>query len=166
MAIEPIWTVFTGLHFAILGGIYGLFIAVFWSPFLLAKRFRMLFESLPPTDWRVSYFLWMVLPGMVWAFFFGSVLTLSRDVRPPTPASGLYVSGIDGLVVATVISLLLWPALLLYVLPGRGLQWFSRKDLKTVALAVGGTVWYLVWLVVPMYAFVLFAGLGEVMGGP
>ena len=166
MNTDLLHVLFTGLHFSILGGIYGLFIAIFWSPFLVAGRFRVLFDSLVPTDWRVSYVLWMALPGMVWAFFFGSVLTLSRDIRPPTQASELYVAGVDGIVVATVVSLLLWPILLLYVLPDRGFDWYSENSTPTtVTLVVGGTVWYLLWLVVPMYVFVFFAGFGEVISG-
>lgn len=103
---------------------------------------------------------------MVWAFFFGSVLSLSRDVLPPTQASELYVSGVDGIVVATAVSILLWPILLLYVLPARGFDWHSENSTPTtVALVVGGTVWYLLWLVGPMYLFVFFAGFGEVMSG-
>lgn len=166
MEIDPIWILFTGLHSSIPGGIYGWFIAIVWLPFLLARRFRVLFDSLPPSDWRVSYVLWMVLPAMVWAFFFGSVLSLSRDVRPPTRASELYVSGMDGIIVATVVSIFLWPTLLLYVLPARGFDWYSEKNTSTtVALVVGATVWYLLWIVVPMYVFVFFAGFGDAMTG-
>lgn len=164
MGIDLIYVLFTGLHFAVLGGLYGLLIALLWSPFLIAGRLRRLFDSLPPTDWRVSYALWMPLPAMVWGFFLGSVLPMSRTVRPPTEASILYVAALDGMMVATAISILLWPILLLYVLPVRGFDWYSEEHTPTtVALVVGGTVWYLLFLVVPMYIFALFAGFGDVM---
>lgn len=164
MGIDLIYVLFTGLHFAVLGGLYGLLIALLWSPFLIAGRLRRLFDSLPPTDWRVSYALWMPLPAMVWGFFLGSVLPMSRTVRPPTEASILYVAALDGMMVATAISILLWPILLLYVLPVRGFDWYPEEHTPTtVALVVGGTVWYLLFLVVPMYIFALFAGFGDVM---
>jgi hypothetical protein len=108
----------------------------------------------------------MPLPAMVWAFFLGIILPVSRVARPPTEASILYVAGLDGILVATAISVLLWPILLLYVLPVRGFDWAPEEYTPTtVTLVVGGTVWYLLMLVVPMYVFVLFAGFGDVMSG-
>lgn len=87
---------------------------------------------------------------MVWAFCLRSALPVSRVVRPPTQASILYVAALDGIVVATAVSFVLWPILLLYVLPVRGFDWYSEEHTPTtVALVVGGTVWYLLWLVVP-----------------
>jgi hypothetical protein len=166
MDIDALYVLSTALHFAVLGGLYGLLIALLWSPFLLSGRLRRLFESLPPGDWRMSYVLWMPLPAMVWAFFLGIVLPVSRVARPPTEASILYVAGLDGILVATAISVLLWPILLLYVLPVRGFDWAPEEYTPTtVTLVVGGTVWYLLMLVIPMYVFVLFAGFGDVMSG-
>jgi hypothetical protein len=88
-------------------------------------------------------------------------------VRPPTQASEIYVAGIDGIVVATLLSLLLWPFLLLYVLPGSGLDWDRNEYApKTIMLVVGSLVWYLMFLVGPAYILALFAGFGDVMAGP
>lgn len=158
---------FTAVHFALLTGLYGLLIGVFWSPFLAAERLRDLFASLPPSEWRVNYILWIPLPALVWGFLFGGVLSVSLDVRPPTQASKIYVAGIDGIVVATLISLLVWPILLLYVLPGGGVDWDPNEYAsKTITLVVGSLVWYLVFLVGPVYTLSLFAGFGDVMAGP
>jgi hypothetical protein len=158
---------FTGVHFALLIGLYGLLIGVFWSPFLAAGRFRDLFASLPPSEWRVNYALWIPLPALVWGFLFGGVLSVSLDVRPPTQASEIYVAGIDGIVVATLISLLLWPILLLYVLPASGFDWDCNEYApRTVVLVVGSLLWYLVFLVGPAYVLSIFAGFGDAMAGP
>jgi hypothetical protein len=158
---------FTSVHFSLLIGLYGLLIGVFWSPFLAAERLRNLFASLPPSEWRVNYVLWIPLPALVWGFLFGGTLSVSLDVRPPTQASEIYVAGIDGIVVATLISLLLWPILVLYVLPGSGLDWDRNEYApKTVILVVGSFVWYLVFLVGPAYILSLFAGFGDAMAGP
>jgi len=157
----------TAVHFALLIGIYGLFIGVFWSPFLTAGRLRDLFAMLPPSGWRVNYVLWIPLPALVWGFFFGGTLSVSLDVRPPTQASEIYVAGIDGIVVATLSSLLLWTFLLLYVLPWRELDWDPNEYApKTIVLVVGSLVWYLAFLVGPAYILALFAGFGDVMTGP
>lgn len=167
MSIEPIAILHMGVFLAIVGGLYGLLVALFWSPFLLSERYRRLFGLLPPFEWRVNYVLWIPLPAACWGFLCGSIVSLSLDIRPPTEASPLYISGLDGIIVATVLSLLLWPILLLYVLPAQGFDWYSNEDLSTtVALAIGGIVWYLPWLVVPTYVLVLFAGFGDVMAGP
>jgi hypothetical protein len=92
---------------------------------------------------------------------------MSLDMRPPTQASEIYVAGIDGIVVATLISLLLWPILLLYVLPGSGLDWDRNKYApKTIILVVGSLLWYLVFLTGPAYILSLVAGFGDVMAGP
>ena len=158
---------FTAVHFALLIGVYGLLIGVFWSPFLAAERLRELFAVLPPSEWRVNYALWIPLPALVWGFLFGGVLSVSLDVRPPTQASEIYVAGIDGIVVATLVSLLLWPILLLYVLPGSGLDWDRNKYApKTIILVVGSLLWYLVFLTGPAYILSLVAGFGDVMAGP
>jgi hypothetical protein len=109
----------------------------------------------------------MPLPAACWGFLCGSIVSLSLDIRPPTGASPLYVSGVDGIVVATAVSLLLWPVLLLYVLSTRGINWYANDDrLSTVALVIGGIIWYLPWLVIPTYYIVLVAGFGDVLTGP
>lgn len=167
MSIEPIAILHMGVFLAIVSGLYGLLIALFWSPFLLTEHFRQLFGSLSSFDWHINYVLWIPLPAVCWGFLCGSVVSLSLDVRPPTDASPLYVSGLDGIIVATAVSLLLWPALLLYVLPARGFDWYSNRDTSTtVTLVIGGTVWYLPWLIIPTYLIVLFAGFGDVLTGP
>lgn len=164
---NPVSVLFTAVHFALLIGIYGLLVGVFWSPFLAAGRLRDLFAVLPPSEWRVNYALWIPLPALVWGFLFGGTLSVSLDVRPPTQASEIYVAGIDGIIVATLISLLLWPILLLYVLPGSGLDW-NQNDYtpKTTILVVGSLIWYLVLLAGPAYILSLVAGFGDVMAGP
>jgi len=158
---------FTSVHFALLIGLYGLLIGVFWSPFLAAERLRDFFGSLPPSEWRVNYALWIPLPALVWGFLFGGTLSVSLDVRPPTQASEIYVAGIDGIVVATLISLLLWPFIILYVLPSSGLDWDRNEYApKTIILGVGSFVWYLVLLVGPAYILSLLAGFGDAVAGP
>lgn len=149
---------------AVLGGLFGWLIAIVWAPFLFAERFRELFDSLPPGDWWVSYVLWIPLPAALWGFLFGGVVSLSGDLRPPTEASRLYVAGIDGIVVATLLSILLWPALLLYVLPTWVIDWDPNEyELETVGLVVGCTVWYLVFLVGPAYVLSVIAGFATVV---
>ena len=167
MSVDPLAILYMGVFLAIVSGLYGLLIALFWSPFLLSKHFRQLFGSLSTFDWRINYILSIPLPAVCWGFLCGSAVSLSLDIRPPTDASPLYVSGLDGIIVATAVSLLLWPALLLYVLPARGFDWYSSKDTSTmVTLVIGGTLWYLPWLIIPTYLIVLFAGFGDVMTGP
>jgi len=167
MSLEPVAVLHAGVFLGVIGGLYGLLVAVVWSPLLLSGRVRRLFDSLSACDWRLDYALWAPVPAACWGFLCGTVVSVSLDVRPPTDASPLYVSGIDGIVVATAISLLLWPALLLSVLPARGWDWYSPADRSTTApLVVAGTVWYLSWLVVPTYYVVLFAGFGDAMSGP
>lgn len=165
MALDVLEVLYTGVFLAVVGGLYGWFIAVVWSPFLLARRIRELFAALPPADWRVSYVVWMPLPAIVWGFFGGLAFSLSSDVRPPSKASPLYLAGVDGIVVGTLISLPLWPILLLYVLPNRGLDW-DPEDYSptTVVIVLAATVWYLAFLVGPTYVLSILAGLGEVMG--
>ena len=164
MALQPLEIVYTGVVLAVVGGIYGWLVAVLWSPFLLSGRMRSLFETLPPSDWRVNYALWMPLPAAIWAFLFGFGLSLSSDVRPPTKAASLYVAGVDGIALATLVSLPLWPALLLSLLPKRGFDWAPNDyGPKTAALVVTGTIWYLVFLVGPAYALSILAGFGQVM---
>lgn len=117
MALQPLEILYTGVFIAVLSGVYGWLVALIWSPFLVAGRFRGLFRALPPAGWRVNYALWMPLPAAFWGFLFGSVLSLSLDVRPETKASPIYVAGLDGIALATLVSLPLWPILFLHVLP-------------------------------------------------
>jgi hypothetical protein len=157
---------FTIQMFAV-GGVYGLVIGIFWTPFLLSARLRGLFATLPPSDWRVSYALWIPLPAVVWGFLFVNVLSISPDIREPTSASPLYVGGVDGIVVATLVSLVLWPVVLLYVLPTRGYDWDPEEySMTTVVLVVGGLLWYFLFLVGPAYVLSIFAGFGDAMTGP
>lgn len=158
---------FTSLHFALILGLYGLLVGVFWSPFLLAKRMRGVFASLPPSEWWVNYGLWIPLPALVWGLLFGGVLSVSLDIRPPTQASEIYVAGIDGIVVATLVSIILWVALLRYVMPARGFDWDPNEyEPMTVILVIGSVVWYLLFLAGPAYVLSVFAGFGDVMAGP
>lgn len=167
MALQPLEILHTGVFLAIVSGLYGLCIGVLWSPFLLSGRFRHFFESLPPAEWYWNYALWIPLPAAVWGFFFGSGISLSRDVFSPGKASELYAAGVDGIVIATVVSLLLWPVVLLYVLPRKGYDWDPADySPTTILLVVGSLIWYLVFLVGPAYVFTVFAGFGDVMSGP
>lgn len=164
--LDAVGILYTGVFIAILCGLYGLFVGVLWTPFLVARSVRALFDSLGDRDWRVTYVLWIPLPAVLWGFLFGSVLSLSRAVRPPTRASELYVAGMDGLAVATLVSIILWPILLVYVLPGRGCDWDPNGyGPKTIVLVVGGLVWYLSFLIGPAYVLSILAGFGDVMSG-
>jgi hypothetical protein len=167
MALQPLSILHTGVFFAVAAGLYGWFIGILWTPFLFAERFRRLFETLPPSDWLPNYVLWIPLPAVVWGFLFGSGISLSRDIFSPGQASELYAAGIDGIVIATTVSLILWPLLLLYVLPKRGVDWDPHGySPSTVLLVVVSLVWYLALLVGPAYVFTVLAGFGDVMSGP
>lgn len=164
MALQPLEILYTGVFIALISGVYGWLIAVLWSPFLIVGRLRSLFRSLPPSGWRVNYGLWMPLPAVLWGLLFGIGLSLSLDVRPETKASPIYVAGLDGIALATIVSLPLWPILLLYVLPIRGFDWDSNDyDAKTILLVVTGTIWYLIFLVGAAYALSILAGFGDAM---
>jgi hypothetical protein len=164
MAVDPLSVLYTGLFLAVVCAVYGWLVAVAWLPFLAAGRLRRLFGSLSTRGWLANYALWMPLPGAVWGFVFGCTLSASRDVRAPSQVSPLYVAGVDGIVAATLVSLVLWPVVLLSVLPARGIDWDPEGDSPgTAALVVGGTVWYLLFLVGPAYALSVFAGFGDAM---
>jgi hypothetical protein len=103
---------------------------------------------------------------VVWAVIFGAVLSVSPDFRQPTAASPLYVGGVDGIVVATVSSLLLWPIVFIRVVPSLGIEWFpDEEERRTLVLVVVSLCWYLVFLVGPAYALSVFAGFGDAMSG-
>lgn len=164
MAVDPVSVLYTGLFLAVVSWFYGFLVAVAWTPFLVAGRVRGLFSTLPPAGWIRSYALWTPVPAAVWGFLFGCVLPLSREFRPPSRASELYLAGVDGITVATLVSLPLWPAVLLSLLPARGIDWDPHGyGPKTALLLVVATVWYLLSLVGPAYAFSVFAGVGDAM---
>jgi hypothetical protein len=166
MTVDVVQVLVSGLIVAALCVPYGLIVGVFCAPLLVAKRLRRMFDTIPNVDWRVTYALFVPLPAVVWGFLFGSVLELSSDLRPPTRASPLYLGGVDGIAVATLVSLLLWPTLLLYVLPRTGVDWDPNDYAPTtVFLVVAGLVWYLLFLVGPAYALSVFAGFGDAMAG-
>lgn len=166
MALQPLSVLYTAVFLAVVVGLYGWVVGVLWSPFLLSERIRGLFGTLPPSEWYWNYALWIPLPAAVWGFFFGAGLSASRDVRGPTQASELYVAGVDGIILATVVSLLVWPTVLLYVLPAKDLDWDPAKYAPTTLLLVlGSLVWYLVFLVGPAYVLTVLAGFGDVMSG-
>lgn len=164
MALQPLSILHTGVFFAVLAGLYGWIIGALWSPFLLPERGRSLFDSLPPSEWYWNYALWIPVPAAVWGFVFGTTLSVSLDVRPPTQASEIYVAGIDGIIVASAVALLLWPTLLLFVLPAR---WDPQEySPATLLFVLGSLVWYLVLLAGPTYVLTVFAGFGDAMAGP
>jgi len=166
MAIDIGSALLSGAVAAAFCAIYGFVIGVFWTPFLIAKRFRRLFAELLDTDWRATYTLLIPLPAIVWGFFFGSVLELSPDLRPPSAASPSYLGGIDGIVVATLVSSLLWPTLLLYILPRVGIDWDPNEyPASTIILILSGLGWYLMCLIGPAYVLSVFAGFGDAMSG-
>lgn len=161
VALDPASTLSTGLVLAVACGLYGWLVAFLWAPFLVAERFRVLFASLPPDGAAVNYGLWMPLPAALWGFLAGSVFSLSAGGTPSTASAA-----VDGIVAATLVSVLLWPTVLLYVLPAGGVDWTpTGRTLPTVALVVGGTAWYLLFLVVPASVATVFAGFGEAMSG-
>jgi hypothetical protein len=164
MSIDPLAVLHMGLFLAVVSGLFGWLVAVLWAPFLAAGRFRRLLDSLPPFGWRGNYALWIPLPAVVWGFLCGTVVSVSLDVRPETKASPIYVSGLDGIVVATAVSLVVWPILLLVVLPDRGVRWYRDEDTaSTGALVLSSTVWYLLFLVGPAYVLTVLAGFGDAM---
>jgi len=164
MALDPVSVLYNAVFVAVATGIYGWVIAVFWSPFLLSARLRALLDALPPRDWRWNYVLWIPLPGGTWGFIWGATLAIRSDLQPPEATIG--AAAIDGLVIASVFSLLLWPAILLVVLPARGYDWSPEDDrLLSALLVIGGTSWYLLFIVGPMYYLSLLAGIGGAMTG-
>jgi len=166
MALDILSVLHTGVFLAVVTGLSGWLVGLVWTPFLVSKRLRRLFDTLPPREWLVNYALWIPLPAAVWGFCFGAGLSLSRDVLDPGTASPLYAAGVDGIVAATVVSLVLWPVLLLYVLPEKGIDWIRDGDIpKTAVLVVGSLVWYLLFLIGPAYVFTLFAGFGDTFSG-
>lgn len=152
------------VQFVLLVGLYGAIIGVFWTPFLLFETIRDLFVALPLEDWRVSYLVWIPVPALVWSLVFAITLSISPELRQPSKASPLYVGGLDGIIMATVVSLLLWPAILLHGLPRLGVNWFPRnQSRKPQLLVVLGLTWYLVFLIGPAYGLSVFAGFGDAM---
>ena len=123
MAADPLSVPHNAAFLAVVFGAYGVVVWVVSAPVLVAGRVRRPLDSLPPADRRVNYALWVPLPAAVLGFLCGATLPVSRAYHPPGSASPLYVSGVDGIVVATGVSVALWPALLLYVLPSRGFDW-------------------------------------------
>lgn len=165
MTFDPLGVAYTAVFLAAVAGVYGVAVAVVWSPFLLSGRLRALFEALPPGDSPLGY-LWLPLPAAVWGFLFGAGLSASRDLLSPGDAAPLYAAGVDGIVVATLVSAVLWPAAVLWWLPRRGVVWRPDGDgPETVALVVAGVVWYLLWLAGPAYVLSVFAGFGQAMSG-
>lgn len=166
MAVDILAVLYSGVFVAVFTGLYGWLVGIVWTPFLASKRLRQLFDELPPDEWVLNYVLWIPLPAVVWGVLFGAGLSLSRDVLPPGQASPLYAAGVDGIILATVVSLVLWPVLLLSVLPDRGIDWIPEGDRpKAALLVVAGLVWYLVFLVGPAYVFTIFAGFGDAFSG-
>ena len=164
MAVNPLSVLHNAVFLAVVFGVYGWLVGVVSAPVLAAGRVRRLLDALPPADWRVNYALWVPLPAALWGFLCGATLSVSLAYHPPGPASPLYVSGVDGILVATAVSVALWPALLLYVLPARGVDWYADESAATTALlVVGATVWYLAWLAVPAYAITIMAGFGDAL---
>ncbi len=144
----------------VVAGVHGWVPGTLCAPVLVAGRVRGLFASVPGPNWGGSYALWTPVPAAVWGFVWGVVVSVSPAVRRPTEAAPLHVAGVDGIVAATAVSLLAWPALLLYVLPRRGLRWYDDRA-TTVPLVLGWVVWYVCLLAGPAYALSVFAGFGQ-----
>lgn len=164
MPLDPVSILQSAVFVGVVVGIYGWVIAFFWSPFLLSRRIRALLDVLPPRTWQWNYALWMPVPGIVWGVFWGATLAIRSDLQPPEATIG--AAAFDGLITATVLSLLLWPLVLLFVLPSRGYPWYPADErLSAALLVIGGTGWYLLFIVVPMYYLSLLAGIGGAMTG-
>jgi hypothetical protein len=164
MPLEPLEILHTGVFLAVVAGVYGWLVGALWAPFLLSGRLRGLFDALSSREWWVNYVLAIPLPAVLWGFLFGTGLSTSRDVLDPGGAAPLYAAGVDGVVFATAVSLLLWPAILLSGLPDRGLDWADgRYDRRTGALTVIGVCWYHLFLAVPGYVLSIAAGFGQVL---
>ncbi len=148
------------LQFAFIGAVQGLVIAVLWAPFLFAKHWRRLFSSLPPTEWQINYLFWMPLPAIVWYLIFGIALRVGLNTGSSTSSSVMFTAGVNAIVGATVVSLLLWPILLLYVLPAKGFNWHGDEHTPTtVVLVLSGLLWYLLVLTIPVGLLVFFGSL-------
>lgn len=164
MGLDIVSVVYTGMFLGAVGWLYGWLVGVLCSPFLLSERVRSLFAAVPPRGWVANYALWIPLPAAVFGFWWGFGMSFSRDVLDPGTAAPLYAAGMDGLVLATLISAVLWPAMLLYVLPRRGYDWRPEDDeARSLLVVLGGLAWYLVFLVGPVYVLTIFAGFGQVM---
>ena len=164
MAIDPLAMLYSGAFAAVATGMYGWVIAIPWSPFLLSDRLRALFAALPPAGWQASFVFWIPIPAAVWGFLWGGTLSFRADLQPPEATIG--AAAMDGLVVATAASVLLWPAVLLYGLPATGTDWFADWTRpRTALLVVAATGWYLLFLVVPGYFLSILAGIGGAMTG-
>lgn len=166
MGLDAFGILYSGVFLAVVVGVYGYLPGSLTAPFLLAAPFRKLFAGLPGPNWGTSYVLWIPLPAALWGFCFGVVISLSGDLGPTAAEPDLYHLGVEGIIVATAVSAVLWPAVLLYWLPSIDVSWYGDEaGLKEIALAVGATAWYLLFVVYPAYMFVFFAGFGQAFSG-
>lgn len=135
----------------------GVIAAIFWSPLLLADRFRSLFRRLPPGGtWYWSYGLVTVglsLPyvlGLVWALVQTSGGTgaemAEAILNVAFPISMLYLFGL--------------PVLAAYGLPRMGLDWDPEQyGASTWFLLFVGAGWFVLLFGAPIFFIVFFLAL-------
>ena len=137
-AVELVATLFHALVFGIATGGY---LALAWSPFLLLRRLRRLFEIGPTTEWWTNYLLSATGFGIVHVSL-GLFIWFTFDPIAPIivlTATGTIVA-LTGMAIAGVI------------LPSMGLQWANENAAMPTAIALlGSAIWYIGVSVIPPF---------------
>ncbi|MCD2200761.1 hypothetical protein LPA44_12755 [Halobacterium sp. KA-4] len=129
----------------LLGIAPGLVAVVLWSPFLLSGRLRSLFRRLPPANSLLISYL-VVGVGLAVPFVLGTVVALVR--MPQAVVSNVILDTVVQIAFVYVVAL---PLLAGDVLPKLGVDWDSTGYGGTTwLLLVGGVVWYVVIVAVPL----------------
>lgn len=120
----------------------GAVVTICWSPFLLSKRFRQLFERLPPFE--SLYLTYSVVSlGAAVPYLLGLVVALS--VADTGRALFTVVIAVSSSYLVAI------PILAAVVLPWVGVDWDpTGYGLSTWALLLAGAVWYTALFAVPL----------------
>ena len=129
----------------------GVVATVLWTPFLVAKRVRSLFRTLPPTESLLPSY---VLAGLCGSIpFVGGLLAVFASGASNDPQTGAQLSNslIDVAVVGTIGYAVGLPVVAALGLPRAGLDWDPTDYGAStwLLLAVGG-VWYALVFAVPL----------------